>query len=72
VRRRYRNPVTFRHNQRPPELRSRRPAGQPFDLEGRPAVVFRRAGKVVAVVRLDDHEGRILHVHTVARPSLAC
>lgn len=44
---------------------------QPFDLEGRAAVVAHRAGKVVAVVRLDDREGRIFHVHTVARPSLA-
>ena len=46
-------------------------AMQPFDLEGRAAVVVRRGDEVVAVVRLDDRDGRIIHVHTVARPSLA-
>jgi len=44
---------------------------QPFDLEGRAAVVARRGDEVVAVVRLDDREGRIFHLHTVVRPSLA-
>ena len=44
---------------------------RPFDLEGRAAVVVRRGEEVVAVVRLDDREGRIFHLHTVARPSLA-
>jgi RNA polymerase sigma-70 factor, ECF subfamily len=44
---------------------------QPFDLEGRAAVVVRRGDRVVAVVRLDDREGRISHLHTVAWPSLA-
>jgi RNA polymerase sigma-70 factor, ECF subfamily len=44
---------------------------QPFDLEGRAAVVVRRGEEVVAVVRLDDRDGRIFHLHTVARPSLA-
>jgi RNA polymerase sigma-70 factor (ECF subfamily) len=44
---------------------------QPFALEGRAAVVVRRAEEVVAVVRLDDREGRIYHLHTFARPSLA-
>jgi RNA polymerase sigma-70 factor (ECF subfamily) len=44
---------------------------QPFDLEGRAAMVVRRGEEVVAVIRLDDHEGRIFHLHTVARPSLA-
>jgi RNA polymerase sigma-70 factor, ECF subfamily len=50
------------------------PAGvslQPFDVEGRPAVVVRRGDDVVAVVRLDEREGRIYHLHTFARPSLA-
>jgi RNA polymerase sigma-70 factor (ECF subfamily) len=50
------------------------PAGvslQPFDLEGRAAVVVRRGEEVVAVVRLDDREGRICHLHTFTRPSLA-
>jgi len=42
-----------------------------FDLEGRAAVVVRRGDEVVAEVRLDDREGRISHLHTVARPSLA-
>ena len=44
---------------------------QPFDLEGRAAVVVRRGEEVVAVIRLDDRDGRICHLHTVARPSLA-
>lgn len=44
---------------------------QPFDLEGRAAVVVRRGEEVVAVVRLDDRAGLIYHLHTFARPSLA-
>jgi len=44
---------------------------QPFDLEGRAAVVVRRGEEVVAVARLDDREGRICHLRTFARPSLA-
>lgn len=44
---------------------------QPFDLEGRAAVVVRRDEEVVAVVRLDERDGRICHLHTFARPSLA-
>jgi hypothetical protein len=44
---------------------------QPFDLEGRAAVVVRRGEEVVAVIRLDDREGRICHLHTFTRPSLA-
>jgi RNA polymerase sigma-70 factor, ECF subfamily len=40
---------------------------QPFDLEGRAAVVVRRGEEVVAVVRLDDREGRISHLHAVVR-----
>jgi hypothetical protein len=44
---------------------------QPFDLERRAAVVVRRGGAVVAVARLDDRAGRIFHLHTFARPSLA-
>jgi RNA polymerase sigma-70 factor (ECF subfamily) len=44
---------------------------QPFDLEGRAAVVVRRGYEVVAVVRLDDRERRIFQLHTVARPFLA-
>jgi RNA polymerase sigma-70 factor, ECF subfamily len=43
---------------------------RPFDLEGRAAVVVRRGEEVVAVVRLDDRDGRICHLHTFARPSL--
>ena len=43
---------------------------RPFDLEGRAAVVVRRGDEVVAVVRLDDRESRIFHLHAVARPSL--
>lgn len=44
---------------------------QPLDLEGRAAVVVRQGEEVVAVIRLDDHEGRIFHLHTFTRPSLA-
>jgi len=43
---------------------------QAFDLEGRAAVAVRRAGEVVAVIRLDDRSGRIFHLHTFAQPSL--
>jgi RNA polymerase sigma-70 factor, ECF subfamily len=45
---------------------------QPFDLEGRAAVVVRRGEEVVAVVRLDDREGRITHLHAFVHPSLVC
>jgi RNA polymerase sigma-70 factor, ECF subfamily len=41
---------------------------EPFALEGRSAVVARRGGRVVAVVRLDEREGRIFHLHAIARP----
>ena len=42
---------------------------QPFDLERRAAVVARRGDEVVAVVRLDDREGRISHLTpSCARP----
>lgn len=44
---------------------------QPFDLEGRAAVVVRRDEEVVAVIRLDDRAGRIFRLHICARPSLA-
>ena len=44
---------------------------QPFDLEGRAAVVARRGEEGVAGVRLDDREGRICHLHAVARRALA-
>jgi len=44
---------------------------QPFDLEGRAAVVVRQYGEVVAVARLDDRDGRICHLHTYARPYLS-
>jgi RNA polymerase sigma-70 factor (ECF subfamily) len=44
---------------------------RPFDLEGQAAVVVRRGEEVVAVARLDDREGRISHLRTFARPSLA-
>jgi RNA polymerase sigma-70 factor (ECF subfamily) len=43
---------------------------QPFDLEGRAAVVVRRGDEVVAVIRLDDRAGKICHLHTFVRPSL--
>ena len=44
---------------------------QPFDLEGGPAVVVRQGQEVAAVVRLDARAGRIFHLHTFTRPSLA-
>jgi len=44
---------------------------QPFDLEGRDAVVVRKGEEVAAVVRLDNRGGRIFHLHTFVRPSLA-
>ena len=43
----------------------------PFDIEGRAAVVVRRGDEVMAVVRLDDRDGRIFHLHTFVRPALA-
>jgi RNA polymerase sigma-70 factor (ECF subfamily) len=45
---------------------------QPFDLEGLAAVVARQGDEVVAVIRLDHRQGRIYHLHTFTRPSLAC
>ena len=44
---------------------------QPFDLEGRAAVVVSRGAEVMAVIRLDDRAGQIYHLHTYVRPSLA-
>lgn len=41
---------------------------EPFALEGHPAVVARRGGEVAAVLRLDYHAGRIIHLHAIARP----
>ena len=41
---------------------------EPFAVEGRAAVVARRGSQVVAVVRLDDREGRICHLHAIAMP----
>lgn len=43
---------------------------RPFDLEGRAAVVVRRGEQAVAVIRLDDRDDRIYHLHTFVRPSL--
>jgi RNA polymerase sigma-70 factor, ECF subfamily len=43
---------------------------QPFDLEGRSAVVVRRGNEVVAVMRLDARGDRISHLHTIAFTSL--
>ncbi len=41
---------------------------EPFALETRAAVVARRGGQVVAVIRLDERGGRIFHLHAIARP----
>ena len=40
---------------------------EPFAVEGRAAMVARQGGQVVAVVRLDEHGGRIFHLHAIAR-----
>ena len=40
---------------------------EPFAVEGRAAVVARRASHVLAVVRLDERAGRISHMHAIAR-----
>jgi RNA polymerase sigma-70 factor (ECF subfamily) len=41
---------------------------EPFAVEGKAAVVARRGSRVVAVVRLDEAQGRISHLHAIARP----
>jgi RNA polymerase sigma-70 factor, ECF subfamily len=40
---------------------------EPFALEDRAAVVARQGNQVVAVVRLDERGGRIIHLHAIAR-----
>ncbi len=40
---------------------------EPLAVEGRPGVVARRGGQVLAVVRLDERDGRICHLHAIAR-----
>jgi RNA polymerase sigma-70 factor, ECF subfamily len=40
---------------------------EPFTVEGGAAVVARRGGQVLAVVRLDEREGRIFHLQAIAR-----
>jgi len=40
---------------------------EPFSLEDRAAVVVRQGSQVVAVVRLDEREGRVFHLHAIAR-----
>jgi hypothetical protein len=40
---------------------------EPFALEDRAAVVARQGGQVVAIVRLDQRDGRIFHLHAIAR-----
>jgi RNA polymerase sigma-70 factor (ECF subfamily) len=40
---------------------------EPFTVEGRPAVLARRDDRVVAVVRLDERAGRVVHLHAIAR-----
>ena len=42
---------------------------EPFTVDGRAAVVARQGGRVLAVVRLDEREGRIFHMHAIARRS---
>jgi RNA polymerase sigma-70 factor, ECF subfamily len=48
----------------PPET----PGGVPDPAD---RVLVRQGEEIVAVVRLDDRDGRIFHLHTVAFPSLA-
>lgn len=40
---------------------------EPFAVEGRAGVVARRGIRVLAVVRLDERDGRIVHLHAIAR-----
>ena len=40
---------------------------EPFTIDGRAAVVARHGSRVLAVVRLDEREGRIFHLHAIAR-----
>ena len=40
---------------------------EPFTVEGRAGVVARRGSHVLAVVRLDERGGRIVHLHAIAR-----
>jgi RNA polymerase sigma-70 factor, ECF subfamily len=42
---------------------------EPFTVDGRAAVVARQGSRVLAVVRLDEREGRIFHLHAIARRS---
>jgi RNA polymerase sigma-70 factor, ECF subfamily len=42
---------------------------EPFTVDGRAAVVARDGSRVLAVVRLDEREGRIFHMHAIARRS---
>ena len=40
---------------------------EPFTVDGRAAVVARHGRRVLAVVRLDERDGRIVHLHAIAR-----
>jgi RNA polymerase sigma-70 factor (ECF subfamily) len=42
---------------------------EPFTVDGRAAVVARHGRRVLAVVRLDERDGRIFHMHAIARRS---
>jgi RNA polymerase sigma-70 factor (ECF subfamily) len=42
---------------------------EPFAVDGRAAVIARHGSRVLAVVRLDEREGRIFHMHAIARRS---
>jgi hypothetical protein len=41
---------------------------EPFAVDEKSAVVARRGNQVVAVVRLDERQGRISHLDVIARP----
>jgi RNA polymerase sigma-70 factor, ECF subfamily len=42
---------------------------EPFAVDGRAAVIARHGSRVLAVVRLDEREGRIFHMHAIVRRS---
>ncbi|MHB1496886.1 MAG: hypothetical protein ACYCXN_03090 [Acidimicrobiales bacterium] len=39
---------------------------EPFFVEGRPTLIARQEGQVVAVVCLDEHQGRVVHLEAIA------
>jgi RNA polymerase sigma-70 factor (ECF subfamily) len=44
---------------------------EPFTLDGQAGVIARRRDKAVAVLRLDHRDGKIHHVHSIAKPLMS-